>query len=450
MRSNSLERRNIANDYMTKPILNLLRGKFAKGGLIPMFQMQQLAELKTLYSEFNAFIFEELLTGIGRDTLMRVATYLIGTDLYSGKELNNKEVIENWFSEGNKVFAQNAFDRLEEYQEKSHKKLKIVHVISCLKILQFGLELGERGLLDKKSKEQSEIDLFFALLVCNQNEDYNQTKDKEKLKKLFPENEAEALMLNYSFPVHDITNFYFSEYTECQIIKALLLFQFMESSVDASELLERFCEYFGIANWKEYFERVIPVVTAWVSRNKASSVDLILEKNENYESNYKFLQKLALSEYIKMEDVDYIKLREKPLLQLDDTTFRVIHPLFVSDKIYKSLYFLFNQLNSNDPRIFPNFRSWYTSNFSENVCFREIIKYAIEKFNCRYFDDELKAMDIVGPPDCYLRIANDLFLFENKDILINAVVKTKYDFEALIDEVKKKLYEENGRPIGIG
>jgi hypothetical protein len=228
------------------------------------------------------------------------------------------------------------------------------------------------------------------------------------------------------------------------------LFRFLDSDSKGLVLLNRFCDYFDIINWKEYLERVIPIISAWSKRNKPSSVDIILEKNNIYEANYAFLQKLAMNNYIQLEDVDYKKLREKPLLELDKTTFRVIHPLFISDKIYKGLYFLLNQLNSSEPKIIKAFRPWYTSNYSESVCFQQLIKYSIEKFDVRFFDNELNALGIVGPPDCYLRLENDIFLFENKDILINARIKSSYDFEALINEIKKKLVFDNEKPVGIG
>jgi len=159
---------------------------------------------------------------------------------------------------------------------------------------------------------------------------------------------------------------------------------------------------------------------------------------------------LAMNDYVKLEDVDYIKIREKPLLKLDDTTFRVIHPLFISDKIYKGLYFLFNQLNSEQPKFIKSFRSWYTSNFTKGVCFQQIIEYSIEQYDARFFDDELKKLKVIGPPDCYLREGDDVFLIENKDILINASIKGSYDFEATINEIRKKLLSDNGRPVGIG
>ncbi|MGN6542513.1 MAG: hypothetical protein ACTHKY_17025 [Ginsengibacter sp.] len=413
-----------------------------------MFEMNQLAELQILYPEYKGLIFEDLLQGISKDTLLRISTYLTGKNIYNDEEIDSNDLIKNWFSDANTVFADQFYDRLRNYEEKNQKTLTIVSPISCLKILQYGLELEEQA-VNRKSLQQSEIDILFALLICNQNEDYNQNKDVDKMRKMFPEDFLEVLVFNQSFAVNDIINFYFGDYTYCQVVKSLLLFGFLDSLADGKEILNRFCHYYEIVNWREYFESVIPLISAWSKTDKPSSVDIILNNDDNYADNYSFLKKLAMNDYVKLEDLDYIKLREKPLLELDATTFRVIHPLFISDKIYKGLYFLLNKLNSAEP-IVKKFRSWYTSNFTEGVCFREIIKYSFAKYDVRLFDDQLNDLGVTGPPDCYLREDSDVFLIENKDILINATIKGSYDFEATINEIKKKLLSENGRPVGIG
>lgn len=186
-----------------------------------MFQMGQLAELQFLYPEYKGLLFEDLLKGISGEVLKKITTYLIGKNLYSEKEIELNDLIENWFSKGNSAFAEQFSERVKKYEEDSKKRVSIVHTISCLKVLQYGLELQEKGSLNTKSKEQSEIDILFALLICNQNEDYNQTKDKVKIKAMFPANYPEALLFNYSFPVNDITNFYFADYTYCHISVSL-------------------------------------------------------------------------------------------------------------------------------------------------------------------------------------------------------------------------------------
>ncbi|MBN8879857.1 MAG: hypothetical protein J0I32_20095 [Sphingobacteriales bacterium] len=413
--------------------------------------MQQLAELQTIYPGLNKDL-NELLKGISKDTLLRIMTHLMGMETYGTEEDDTLQVIESWFSESNQGFAQEAYDRIMNYEERHGVKLKIVHVISCLQILQRALELEDDGALDTKSKEESEIDLFYAMLLLNQHQDYNQTKDKEKTKKMFPDSwqYMAALLLNYNFPTSDIINFHFKDYAAAQVHKALMLFKFLESSTEGKALLQRLYKYYQINDWREYIAGILPIIAAWSKRDKASSVDLVLEKNDKYQDNLNFLQRFAMDNYAKQEDVDFRKLRESPLLKLDDHTFRVIHPLFIADKIYKGLYFLLNQLNSEKPPIINAFRSWYTTHFSEGVCLKNILTYAFPKTDALLFDEDMKKQHIIGPPDAYLRQGGAAFLFENKDILINAAIKEAYDLEQLMTEIDKKLVVKEGKPIGIG
>jgi hypothetical protein len=45
---------------------------------------------------------------------------------------------------------------------------------------------------------------------------------------------------------------------------------------------------------------------------------------------------------------------------------------------------------------------------------------------------------IDGEPDYYVRNGNKIFLFENKDVLLNAKIKTSSDLEKILDELKRK------------
>ncbi len=414
-----------------------------------MLKMEQLAELKVLYPEYSNLTVDGLLKGINRDTLFRVTTFLIGKDLFSNQTTSNNELIKNWFCHENIHFANDLANRIINYEQEANRSLVIIHTISVLKILEFAI--GNNEITNKeKLKEQSEVDLLFCLLLLNQIEDYQQTKDKDKTQVLFPKNHPAALLFNYHFATSDIINFEIREYIPCQLIKAFYLFLFLTSTNDGKLLLERFYNHFEIDTFRVYFEQAYPIINAWVERDVASSVDLILENDNNYEKNLNFLRKFAIELTIPTDGLDFKHLRERPLIELNDTTFRIIHPLFIADKIYKGNYFLLNYLNSQGQKVVVDFMSWYTTNFTENYLFRNLITHCFPKYNLCLFDDDYVQKGINASPDCYLKIGNDVLLFENKDILINGNIKASYDFEATIKEIKKKLLLKNEKPIGVG
>jgi len=171
--------------------------------------------------------------------------------------------------------------RISDYEKSTGNPLAVVYSISSLKVLQYGLELADPGLVDTKSKEQSEIDLFIALLALNQNEDYHQTKGKAKIEAMFDEKlRPAAIMLNFAFPTQDITNFNLQEYTGCQVIKFLMLFNFLEQTDTGKELIKRFCTYYGIEKWQDYIKMVFQLIMAWTGREHAGSVDIVLDKHK--------------------------------------------------------------------------------------------------------------------------------------------------------------------------
>jgi len=52
--------------------------------------MSQLAELKTIYPEYEHLQYEDLLKGINKATLIKLSTYLIGKNLFSGEQTSFK------------------------------------------------------------------------------------------------------------------------------------------------------------------------------------------------------------------------------------------------------------------------------------------------------------------------------------------------------------------------
>lgn len=93
--------------------------------------------------------------------------------------------------------------------------------------------------------------------------------------------------------------------------------------------------------------------------------------------------------------------------------------------------------------------SWFTTHFSENYLFKQLINYCFPKTDICLFDNDYLNKGIQAAPDCYIKMDNDVLLFENKDILINGNIKASYNFESTINEIKKKLLLKK-KPVGIG
>jgi hypothetical protein len=131
-----------------------------------MVKIHHLAELRELYPEFQQLRFDDLIRGINKDILKRIATFLIGQKLYLGEAVDNKNLIENWFTECNGEVAEDLLNRINKHEQTRHCTIEVVYIISMLQILQAGLNFEDEGLMNAKSDEHSEIDLFLAMLLA--------------------------------------------------------------------------------------------------------------------------------------------------------------------------------------------------------------------------------------------------------------------------------------------
>ncbi len=87
----------------------------------------------------------------------------------------------------------------------------------------------------------------------------------------------------------------------------------------------------------------------------------------------------------------------------------------------------------------------YTDAFSERWLLYRILDSFFPGDNVKYTGSQMKDSGLNAEPDYYARRDEHMYLFESKDILINAAVKEQYDFSLLEAEFKKKLYfEEKG------
>jgi hypothetical protein len=160
-----------------------------------MFSMQQLAEFKIVYPGEKVPSLEDLISGIDKQTVVDRLTHHIGSELHAGRDTENGKIIGKWFT--NETVAKAALDKITSAEHKLHQPLKIIAVISCLDVVQFCLD-RDSSHDTPKSYEQAQIDIYKALLVCNENTNYHQTRNKAKLNKMFPKHGPAATMLSFS------------------------------------------------------------------------------------------------------------------------------------------------------------------------------------------------------------------------------------------------------------
>lgn len=385
-------------------------------------------------------IIDDLLQGISKLTLIKISSYLSSTS-------NNLEdtdlLFDNFFSTDN-----DAFKKEVKYciflSEKKHKcKFSIVNTMSSLTLFEHAYKNNVD--YDTLTSTEIEINVFKVYLLINE----SLTTKRERLISDLGSEDTDSkakLFFGLTYADSDLINYDLNEMIICQFVKSLMLFELLEKSDKSQNLLREFIIYFDCCSWQEYLQKILPVFFS-VSIDKTGWL-LCDKSDDNYKQNISFLEHLSLSDNSKLVKYDFGSLRAKPLYRISENEFCIIHPLFVIEMLHKGLYFKLNEINESldSDKEYSNFRSFYGESFSENYLLYNILDriYGNSSY-IRYSGQAMKEKGQEAEPDYYVRNGNKIFLFESKDVLINAEVKTSFDYERLETVLVNRFYYSTRR-----
>lgn len=411
------------------------------------FQQKLILEFREIFHEEPKTL-KEYLSGISRSKMLMVGAHFLGFDNRKSKFNNHMEFFSMYFCGENNTFANELYKRVVKLETDRKASIIIVNALASLQLFEYCFEnLNDT---DTQTNAEVEVSLFKAYLLLNQ---LNTDKDSIASKScdaLETEFKFAGMTLAQSFAYSDIANYNLSETFTCQFVKAVYLFEFLSSNKEAESLLREFLKRFNCKTWKDYIKKLVPIAAAIIQNEKEGHLDIVVSKDENYDENCSFIEKLIVLDNEPITDIDFRKIRTAPLYKVEEGRYRIIFGLFVLEKIFKGLYFLLRDVNASLPKEdkIKEFRGFYCDNFSERTLLYEVLK---DTYNGKYVEftgTEMKASGIDAEPDYYIRRGNYVFPFESKDILITAENKTSRDFNLIFEAFKSKLYfEEVGGKI---
>jgi len=382
------------------------------------------------------------LTGISRSKLLNVGAFFLGFANRNSQFQDYKDFLSMFFRQENNQIANEIYVKLNNLQQKENAELKIVNPLTFLQLFEFCFDnLTEE---DGQTEAESEVSIFKSILYLNEQNIKIQNVAFTSTEKVELELKPAAMSLSQSFPYSELINNDISEVMAGQMIKSILLFEFLESDPRTHTLLMEFLKHYETPNWKDFLKRTLPLTFAVIKSNKEAHIDIVITKDGNFESSCKFLEKLNVTDSEILNDYDFKKIRSKPFYKVEQGVYRIIYGLFVIELIHKGVYFKLNEINNglSDGQKIKNFRSLYCDDFSEKYLLYKILNRIYRNRYIEYSGEQIKQIGIEAEPDYYIRNGNNLFLFESKDILINATIKSSYDFNQYEIEFKKKLYFE--------
>lgn len=383
---------------------------------------------------------EELLKDVPREVVYKCAAHFIMKHLFNEDQFNAFSSLNYWFSEKNKAYKNEIIRLINIHYKGKTENLTFIHPLSNLRIIQYCLNLQPHS-ENVLTEDQYEIILFKTYLLINE-EITNQFKHTLDFKKDDYLNIGpEVVVFSTAFKMAELFHYNFGSEFFCQMVKLSFFYRFMCSTDELKIHHEEFLNLYNVSSINEYAGRFITFIPQITNSNKHG----YLEITNNNEDSRSFLEKISNDEIKIEEDHDFKSVRDCPLIKIEEGKYLIAHPLFLINKFFKSIYFDFNKINSkllksNQSRI-TEFRSYYTTNFSQRYLLEEVLGYSLKNKYLKISGDVLSKID--SAPDYYIREGNKVILIENKDTYFSAKIKESEDFEEVIKELREKLLEKS-------
>ena len=290
--------------------------------------------------------------------------------------------------------------------------------------------------------------LFLAYMICcderlamNQKLPNNKMKAEEFVESYMPE-----CLKTYNVEAP-------RDYRLLMIKCYMLLIEFPKVNTRFAQYVDEFCKERDIPNAKYYLDKIF---LTFLEMRKKDFSNCRMAIGENQKDISRFYDSLTLDPSHYQHDMDFLMMKEKPLIKTGPKIYNFMFMKMFLDKAYTGLLFDMKDALVKrgvlDPTMgYANLRSFLGEEFSERFFFYALMKRCFGLNYVNYSGEELEKTLGKGMPDYYLRRQNRVFVFECKDVQLAAKKKLSGDYET----IKKAIFEKyvansKGHAKGIG
>jgi len=233
--------------------------------------------------------------------------------------------------------------------------------------------------------------------------------------------------------------YYDFEYKDIRIefIRSFMFKDFCEKNDTFKPLFKIYLKEMNIINWKEAQFFIIDLINRIEKSDKHFCGIKI--NPDSYMKRYLDAMSVDINTY--RPSSDFKGIRDKPVYYQGDNEYNILSINFLIDKLFQGFLFDFALVIKMS---YPKLKKIVGDLFSEKCLFYAIMKGCFEQTcDVRISGEELKECLKGGEPDYYLRKGKNIFLFEFKDVMLNAKTKHCNNF----DEIVKELSEQFERSI---
>ena len=233
----------------------------------------------------------------------------------------------------------------------------------------------------------------------------------------------------------------------------MLLIEFPKVNTRFAQYVDEFCKERDIPNAKYYLDKIF---LTFLEMRKEDFSNCRMAIGENQKDISRFYDSLTLDPSHYQHDMDFLMMKEKPLIKTGPNIYNFMFMKMFLDKAYTGLLFdmkdaLVKREVLDSTMGYANLRSFLGEEFSERFFFYALMKRCFGLKYVNYSGEELEKILGKGMPDYYLRHQNRIFVFECKDVQLAAKKKLSGDYET----IKKAIFEKyvansKGHAKGIG
>jgi hypothetical protein len=402
-------------------------------------------EYKAVFPDQSPEDFEYLFRQIPTESILTILGHY--NALIYSQEIDSDlqfQIVKDWikrFDYSTKMAVRDAIGKIQI----EHNSFVFYNPSSSLALIEKALTFYHPGQARDLTIDE-ELRIFKALLLCTQ--EWTDAQDLA-FKKFDFSNTLGFIesTLPILLPHEEVRKF---KDFRWQIYKSILLFKFLENDESLSVFLPLFYNEFKVFDWRQYLFQLIDCYVGMLKDGNKS----VIQTNPGDKIN-EFLNRNSIDAEFFLSKTDYISLRDKPIFRLGENKFLVYNYSFFVDKLFNSIQFDFSKvlICKGFVKDLPDFKSRYISKaFSEQTLFYGLVKYLIGKRKRVVAYNGNEWLDILNfeGPDYYIRCGNKTFILEFKDLIFNARVKYSHNFQAIKNELEKKLVvNETGKKKGV-
>ncbi|MDR0962102.1 MAG: hypothetical protein LBM62_06050 [Mediterranea sp.] len=301
--------------------------------------------------------------------------------------------------------------------------------VSLLILIEYLLENHNENDTDVYSSEDDFSNMIIAYLMCCDEKLRHTTKSLNEVSNV---DSLMALYLPEQLRYNDI---YYPKDYRVEFMRFYYFMTFCESDVTFKKYLELFLQENNIKKWDDYLYFVFETYLT-LSTNKEGSTNTIKIEPDLYYGR-KFLDYMCVDIGKFKRTSDFTSLRSQPVYYHGDNTYRIIFMGFFIDKMFQSFLFDFASILMKHEKIsYSQLKTLVGNKFTESDLFYKFANSCFSK-TCKKLisGQDLKVYLNNGEPDFYIRKGKSLFLFEFKDVMLNAKTKHCEDVSQIKTEI---------------